>query len=136
MGLIAVKLRAEIRANAQAMCFFRQRRIEKNAEQRAFHTGVIKRFQNPYRSAFAAQYGAEAAANSLRALVATTTLAKGFGTANRSRFSNTVVDRLPGDALQTMDDERRDESLGRAIRFAINDQPLIPALQGLKQSPW
>jgi hypothetical protein len=25
-----------------------------------------------------------------------------------------------------MDDERRNELLGRAIRFAMNDQPLIP----------
>ncbi len=77
-------------------------------------------------SAFAAQYGAEEAANSLRALIATTTPAKGFGTANRTRYSNSVVDQLLGDALQTMDDERRDELLGRAIRFAMNDQPLIP----------
>ena len=77
-------------------------------------------------SAFAAQYGAEEAANSLRALIATTTPAKGFGTANRTRYSNTVVDQLLTDALQTMDDERRDELLGRAIRFAMNDQPLIP----------
>ena len=77
-------------------------------------------------SAFAAQYGAEEAANSLRALLATTTPAKGFGTANRTRYSNTVVDQLLGDALQTMDDERRDELLGRAIRFVMNDQPLIP----------
>ncbi len=77
-------------------------------------------------SAFAAQYGAEEAANSLRALVASAIPAKGFGTANRTRYSNTVVDQLLGDALQTMDDERRDELLGRAIRFAMNDQPLIP----------
>ena len=77
-------------------------------------------------SAFAAQYGAEEAANSLRALVASAIPAKGLGTANRTRYSNTVVDQLLGDALQTMDDERRDELLGRAIRFAMNDQPLIP----------
>lgn len=77
-------------------------------------------------SAFAAQYGAEEAANSLRALVASSIPAKGFGTANRTRYINTVVDQLLADALQTMDDERRDELLGRAIRFAMNDQPLIP----------
>lgn len=77
-------------------------------------------------SAFAAQYGAEEAANSLRALVATTTPAKGFGTANRTRYSNNIVDQLLTDALQSMDDERRDEMLGRAIRFAMTDQPLIP----------
>ena len=77
-------------------------------------------------SAFAAQYGAEEAANSLRALVATSIPAKGFGTANRTRYSNTIVDQLLTDALQTMDDEGRNELLGRAIRFAMNDQPLIP----------
>ena len=77
-------------------------------------------------SAFAAQYGAEEAANSLRALVATATPAKGFGTANRTRYSNSIVDQLLSDALQSMDDELRDELLGRAIRFAMGDQPLIP----------
>lgn len=77
-------------------------------------------------SAFAAQYGAEEAANSLRALVATSIPAKGFGTANRTRYSNTVVDQLLTDALQTMDDEGRNELLSRAIRFAMNDQPLVP----------
>jgi peptide/nickel transport system substrate-binding protein len=77
-------------------------------------------------SAFAAQYGAEEAANSLRALVASAIPAKGFGTANRTRYTNTIVDQLLADALQTMDDERRNELLGRAIRFAMNDQPLIP----------
>ena len=77
-------------------------------------------------SAFAAQYGAEEAANSLRALVASAIPAKGFGTANRTRYSNAIVDQLLTDALQTMDDERRNQLLGRAIRFAMTDQPLIP----------
>lgn len=77
-------------------------------------------------SVFTAQYGAEEAANSLRALVATATPAKGFGTANRTRYANIIVDQLLADALQTLDDERRNELLGRAIRFAMNDQPLIP----------
>ena len=62
----------------------------------------------------------------MRALVTSSIPAKGFGTANRTRYSNTIVDQLLSDALQTMDDERRDELLGRAIRFAMNDQPLIP----------
>jgi peptide/nickel transport system substrate-binding protein len=77
-------------------------------------------------SAFTAQYGAEEAANSLRALVATSIPAKGFGTANRTRYTNPVVDQLLTDALQTMDNELRNELLGRAIRFAMADQPLIP----------
>jgi peptide/nickel transport system substrate-binding protein len=77
-------------------------------------------------SAFAAQYGAEEAANSLRALVATFTPAKGFGTANRTRYSNPIVDSLLEESNRTMDDELRQEKLTRAINFAMADQPLIP----------
>ena len=77
-------------------------------------------------SAFAAQYGAEDSMNSLRALVATYDTARGFGTANRVRYSNTVVDNLLTEALTTMDDELRQQKLERAINFALADQPLIP----------
>jgi peptide/nickel transport system substrate-binding protein len=77
-------------------------------------------------SAFAAQYGAEEAANSLRALVATYDTSKGFGTANRTRYSNPVVDSLLTESLVTMDDELRDAKLTRAINFAMGDTPLIP----------
>ena len=77
-------------------------------------------------SAFAAQYGAEDSMNSLRALVATYDTAKGYGTANRTRYSNPVVDNLLTESLTTMDDELRQQKLERAINFAIADQPLIP----------
>ena len=77
-------------------------------------------------SAFAAQYGAEDSINSLRALVATYDTAKGYGTANRTRYSNPVVDGLLTEALVTMDDELRQHKLERAINFAMADQPLIP----------
>ena len=77
-------------------------------------------------SAFAAQYGAEDAINSLRALVATAEPARGFGTANRTRYSNPIVDNLLTEALTTMDDELRQQKLTRAINFAMADQPLIP----------
>jgi peptide/nickel transport system substrate-binding protein len=77
-------------------------------------------------SAFAAQYGAEEAANSLRALVATWDPSKGFGTANRTRYSNPVVDSLLTESLVAMDDEIRGEKLTRAINFAMGDTPLIP----------
>lgn len=77
-------------------------------------------------SAFAAQYGAEDSLNSLRALVATADPARGFGTANRTRYSNPVVDNLLTEALVTMDDELRQSKLERAINFAMADQPLIP----------
>ncbi|MBL0144370.1 MAG: ABC transporter substrate-binding protein [Betaproteobacteria bacterium] len=77
-------------------------------------------------SAFAAQYGAEEAANSLRALVASFNPAKGFGTANRTRYSNPIVDSLLTESNATMDDEVRRETLARAINLAMADQPLIP----------
>lgn len=77
-------------------------------------------------SAFAAQYGAEDSINSLRALVATADPARGYGTANRTRYSNPVVDNLLTEALTTMDDELRQQKLERAINFAMADQPLIP----------
>ena len=77
-------------------------------------------------SAFAAQYGAEDAINSLRALVATADPGRGFGTANRTRYSNPVVDNLLTEALTTMDDELRQQKLSRAINFAMADQPVIP----------
>ena len=77
-------------------------------------------------SAFAAQYGAEDSMNSLRALVATADPSKGFGTANRTRYSNVVVDNLLTEALTTMDEELRQQKLERAINFAMADQPLVP----------
>jgi peptide/nickel transport system substrate-binding protein len=77
-------------------------------------------------SAFSAQYGAEDSMNSLRALVATYDTNKGYGTANRTRYSNPVVDNLLTESLTTMDDELRQQKLERAINFAIADQPLIP----------
>lgn len=77
-------------------------------------------------SAFSAQYGAEDSMNSLRALIATYDASKGYGTANRTRYSNPVVDNLLTESLTTMDDELRQQKLERAINFAIADQPLIP----------
>jgi peptide/nickel transport system substrate-binding protein len=77
-------------------------------------------------SAFAGQYGAEDAANSLRALVARYDPAKGYGTANRTRYANPVVDNLLEESLATMDEDLRQQKLTRAINFAMADQPLIP----------
>ncbi|HZZ92124.1 MAG TPA: ABC transporter substrate-binding protein [Usitatibacter sp.] len=77
-------------------------------------------------SAFTAQYGAEDSMNSLRALVATSDPARGYGTANRTRYSNPGVDRLLADALATFDDAERQRKLERAIDAAMADTPLIP----------
>jgi peptide/nickel transport system substrate-binding protein len=77
-------------------------------------------------SAFTAQYGAEDGMNSLRALVARADPAKGFGTANRTRYANPVVDNLLEEAISTMDEDMRSQKLTRAINFAMADEPLIP----------
>ena len=77
-------------------------------------------------SAFTAQYGAEDSMNSLRALVATADPSRGFGTANRTRYSNPEVDRLLTEALSTLDDAARQAKLEHAIDAAMADQPLIP----------
>ena len=77
-------------------------------------------------SAFTAQYGAEDSVNSLRALVATADPARGFGTANRTRYSNPAMDGMLTETLATMDDTQRQAKLEHAIDFAMADQPLIP----------
>ena len=77
-------------------------------------------------SAFTAEYGAEDSMNSLRALVATADPARGFGTANRTRYSNPEVDRLLTEALATLDDAERQKKLEHAIDTAMADQPVIP----------
>ncbi|MGE5097313.1 MAG: ABC transporter substrate-binding protein [Betaproteobacteria bacterium] len=77
-------------------------------------------------SAFAAEYGAEDSMNSLRALIATYDATKGFGTANRTRYSNPAVDNLLTEALATLDERERQDKLERAINTAMADEPLIP----------
>jgi len=77
-------------------------------------------------SAFTAQYGAEDSMNSLRALIATADPARGYGTANRTRYSNPEVDRLLTEALATLDDAERQKKLEHAIDVAMADEPVIP----------
>ena len=77
-------------------------------------------------SAFAAQYGAEDGINSTRALVATAIRDKGYGTANRTRYSNPLVDALVDETLREMDDEVRQEKAARAVKAAMDDQAVIP----------
>jgi peptide/nickel transport system substrate-binding protein len=66
------------------------------------------------------------ASNPLRALIATYTPAKGWGTANRGRYSNPAVDALLDKALSTGDDKAREQILISATRTAMTDLPFIP----------
>ncbi len=70
--------------------------------------------------------GTGESSSSLKALLMTYDKAKGFGTANRGRYSNAKVDALTEDALQIVDDAKREAYLQRAAELAIGDTGLIP----------
>jgi peptide/nickel transport system substrate-binding protein len=70
--------------------------------------------------------GTGEASSPLKALIATISRDKGFGTANRGHYSNTKVDLMLEDALVTVDDARREALLQRATELAINDTAIVP----------
>ena len=70
--------------------------------------------------------GTGEASSSLKALLMTYNKDKGYGTANRGRYSNTKVDALTEDALQTVDDVKREAYLQRATELAIGDTGIVP----------
>ncbi len=70
--------------------------------------------------------GTGESSSSLKALLMTFNKDKGYGTANRGRYSNPKVDALTEDALQTVDDVKREAYLQRAAELAIGDTGLIP----------
>ncbi len=77
-------------------------------------------------SAFTAQYGADDAGTGLRALVASWDTSRGFGTANRTRYSNAKVDDRLSAAQSTMDDAKRNALLAKTMELAMEETPLIP----------
>ena len=70
--------------------------------------------------------GTGEASSSLKALLMTFNRDKGYGTANRGRYSNGKVDALTEDALATVDDAKREAYLQRATELAINDTGIVP----------
>jgi len=70
--------------------------------------------------------GTGESSSSLKALLMTFNKDKGYGTANRGRYSNTKVDALTEDAMQTVDDVKREAYLQRAAELAVGDTGLIP----------
>jgi len=70
--------------------------------------------------------GTGEASSSLKALLMTYDKDKGYGTANRGRYSNPKVDTLTEDALQTVDDAKREVYLQRATELAIADTGVVP----------
>jgi len=70
--------------------------------------------------------GTGEASSSLKSLIMTYNRDKGFGNANRGRYSNGKVDALTEDALQLVDDVKREAYLQRATELAINDTAVVP----------
>jgi len=70
--------------------------------------------------------GTGEASSPLKALIATPSREKGFGTANRGHYANAKVDLLLEDALVTVDDAKREALLQRATELAISDTAIVP----------
>ena len=70
--------------------------------------------------------GTGEASSPLRSLLATYDKTKGWGTANRGRFSNAKMDALLGEALRTVDDPKRSKLLQDATAIAMQQYGIIP----------
>ena len=70
--------------------------------------------------------GTGEASSSLKNLIMTFNKERGFGGTNRGRYSNAKVDAFTEDALQTVDDVKREAFLQRATEIAISDTAIIP----------
>jgi len=64
--------------------------------------------------------------NPLRSLLATVDPARGFGVANRGKYSNPAMDALLSRALATADDADREKLVQEATRLAMEDVGIIP----------
>lgn len=70
--------------------------------------------------------GSGEASSPLKSLIATHTPDKGWGSANRGRYSNEAFDTLLTEALSTVDDTQRQALLAQATEMAIEDVAIIP----------
>ncbi|PWS38053.1 ABC transporter substrate-binding protein [Falsiroseomonas bella] len=77
-------------------------------------------------SAFIAQYGTNEAGEGPRAVVHSFEAGRGYGNANRTRYSNPQVDALIQAAMAEIDPDKRREKLHAAIDAAFEDVALIP----------
>ena len=70
--------------------------------------------------------GSGEASSPLRALIATNTPDRGWGSANRGRFSNADFDAILDQALQAVDDDTRSALLAEATELAMDQVAIIP----------
>lgn len=88
--------------------------------------------------------GSGEASSPLKSLIHTFDADKGFGSANRGRYSNPETDALIEEALRTVDDAKRQDLLAAATESAIENVAIIPthfqvntwaARKGLRYTP-
>jgi peptide/nickel transport system substrate-binding protein len=70
--------------------------------------------------------GTGEASSALKGLLHTYDKSKGFGSANRGRYSNAEVDTIIEDALAEVDDAKREALLAKATEIAIEDVGIVP----------
>ena len=70
--------------------------------------------------------GTGEASSPLKSLLHTYDKSRGFGAANRGRYSNPEVDRMVEEALAMIDETKRQNLLAKATELAINDLGIIP----------
>jgi peptide/nickel transport system substrate-binding protein len=66
------------------------------------------------------------ASSSLKALLATYDPGRGWGASNRGRYSNPALDAKLAEALQTLDDSKRERLLQEATEIGMRDYGVIP----------
>ncbi len=81
-------------------------------------------------SAFFASWGSSTGETSaaMRSTLATFDRARGLGAVNRGRYSNPEYDAKLLAAMAEMDDEKRERMLQDALRFVMEDQPILPLM--------
>lgn len=66
------------------------------------------------------------ASNPLRNLTATADREKGYGASNRGKYSNPELDRLLDQAMQELEDTKREALLQQATKVAFDDVAILP----------
>jgi peptide/nickel transport system substrate-binding protein len=91
-------------------------------------TSFVSQANKQVFSAFLLGWGTATAeaSDALIAQLATYNPDKGWGAANRGRYSNPALDKLLDQALATADDPAREKLLQQAMKLAMDDVGLIP----------
>ncbi len=70
--------------------------------------------------------GSGEASSPLKSLIHTYDKERGFGASNRGRHSDPAIDKMIEDALETVDDDKRQDLLAKATEMAMENVGIIP----------